>query len=184
IYTMRRLVEEAVGRWQRDHPDSPRADRPVDWEHYLDESWEEIGRLPVRLAVRAPDLWGMWDRLDAESQFRMTLAGPVTALAVTLGVRFHGVWFLGVLAGALLVVLGQRKRVEATALLVQAVRSGVEAAKLDTLAALESAEQLREPVPSSERPTRFRRFLDFWRDEFVIAPWPKVQKTAEVREPK
>jgi len=177
IYTMRRMVEEAVDRWQREHQAAEQGERSIDWQRYLDESWEEVGRLPVRLAVKEPDLWGMWDRLDAESQFRMTLAGPVIALAITLGLRLHPVWYLGIFAGVLLLGLAQRKRVAATGLLVQAVRSGVPAAQLDTLAALEATEQLHEPVPGAERPTRFRRFLTFWRDEFVVAPWLKTAPT-------
>jgi hypothetical protein len=96
----------------------------VDVYSYESACRRELPQIPPRLLGVESEVWNVWDRLRAESDFRIAIAGPLAALAVVLSVRSSHYWlfFLGV--AILLAYLGRKKGWEAGAMLAEVVGAG------------------------------------------------------------
>ncbi|MEU4741543.1 hypothetical protein AB0G02_13915 [Actinosynnema sp. NPDC023658] len=84
---------------------------------------ELLELVPARLITAEKDLWTSWDQARAEAEFRSTLAVPLGALAGTLAIMYHPLWWLGVLIVPVLVQIAGESARRGTGVLLEAVRA-------------------------------------------------------------
>lgn len=84
---------------------------------------ELLELVPARLITAEKDLWTSWDQARAEAEFRSTLAVPLGALAGTLAIVYHPLWWLGVLIVPVLVQIADESARRGTEVLLEAVRA-------------------------------------------------------------
>jgi xanthine/uracil/vitamin C permease (AzgA family) len=80
--------------------------------------------VPFRLLGNDPELYGEYDRLRSEGEFRLAVADPSIILIVTLAIISSPVWLYALIGVIILEVLGIRKVDASTALLIDAIRAG------------------------------------------------------------
>lgn len=93
----------------------------------LDRAAETLPvQLRPQLLVSNQEMFGEYDRLEAESLFRINLCLPVLAAAITLGVDVSG-WFfvLGPLVTVAFLFQGLSRQAAAEAVILEAVLAGV-----------------------------------------------------------
>lgn len=88
------------------------------------KSYAGASDLRQRLLVVNQELYGEYDRLETESQFRLNLAPPLMTFGATAGV---GVWpgwaAIGVLAGVILIIQGLSRGARSASVIQRAVLS-------------------------------------------------------------
>ena len=139
----------------------------VDLDSYVDDCIEDLPSLAVRLVGKEPEVYGAYDRLRAESEFRIGVAVPLAALFLTMAYRSTPIWVLGVLICVALAELGRRSSMQAFAQLAESLHAkrlespaleGIGAEPLRLRPVEYSAHQIEELlqrlVPSSIGPYR------------------------------
>jgi len=86
---------------------------------------EELRSLATRLVVTNERLFDQYDRLSAEASLRLNIGPPVIALSLVLGIRFNLAFFLGLLAGMMILRQGGVRARDANDVLVQSVITGL-----------------------------------------------------------
>lgn len=92
-----------------------------DYLHFLKR---DLNLVPARLLGNDPDLFNAYDRLQAESQFRLAISFPISAVAVALSVIDHPGWIVFLVMPAALCLTGLQRRRESTAVLAEAILAG------------------------------------------------------------
>lgn len=120
------------------------------------EITKELSLVRTRLIGKEPELFSQVDRLRAESEFRLAVAPPLTAIIILL-TTISLYWSVGLAAVALLLAQGRRLNREANDLIVDAVVLGtISAPALETFsgAAREVIEErvTQEPRLPSDSP--------------------------------
>lgn len=85
-----------------------------------------VDELRPRLLVANQELYGEYDRLAAEAQFRINVCPPLLALGITAGVAISCWWLLPtVVAVYALLCQGLRRRAQSVSVIQRAVLTGV-----------------------------------------------------------
>lgn len=103
-------------------------DEVAPYAEYLEHAATRTLPVDLRphLLVANQEMFGEYDRLDAESTFRLNLCLPLLALAVTLGIELSGWFFLvGPLVAMVFFFQGLSRQYAAEAVILQAVLAGV-----------------------------------------------------------
>jgi DNA-binding transcriptional ArsR family regulator len=162
----------------------------VDLDSYVDDCIEDLPSLAVRLVGKEPEVYGAYDRLRAESEFRLGVAVPLAALFLTMAYRSAPIWVLGVLICVALAELGRRSSMQAFAQLAESLHAKrLESPVLEGI----GAEPLRiRPVedPAHEIEKFLQPFVDPQSGphrsltiENLHVPLPSVQGTGEETSP-
>ena len=93
-------------------------------EGTIEELRQDLLLLPARLVGKEPEIYERWDRLRAESEFRISVALPLFVLALVLAIRLHPIFALLVLPSGYLVQEGLAKSRAATSQLAESLRAG------------------------------------------------------------
>jgi hypothetical protein len=132
---------------------------------------QDLDIVPFRLIGKEPELYGEYDRLRSEGEFRLAIAEPGILLFAFLAVSESWLWLIGLLGVIALEVLGLRKTDEADNLLYDALR--VERVESPVLTDLENAygRYLEEQEVLQER--RFQELVrnaPDWQEEDEAPP--------------
>lgn len=124
----------ALAQWRGElgHDDSLDSDTLTDEDQrlqHLRTEWfklisAEMADVATRLQAKNERLWGDYDRLRSEAEFRIGLVPPLSASFVVLAVSVSPFWLLGVAPVALLLSQGRAKQTEATKVLAGAMSAG------------------------------------------------------------
>jgi hypothetical protein len=95
----------------------------VDLERYVDDCIADLPSLAARLVGKEPDVYGTYDRLRAESEFRVGVAVPLATLFITLAYRSTPLWVLGILPCIALAELGRRSSMQAFGQLAESLNA-------------------------------------------------------------
>lgn len=93
-------------------------------EGTIEELRQDLLLLPARLVGKESEIYERWDRLRAESEFRISVALPLLALALVLATRLHSIFALLILPCGYLVQEGLGKSRAATSQLAESLRAG------------------------------------------------------------
>jgi hypothetical protein len=95
----------------------------VDLERYVDDCITDLPSLAARLVGKEPDVYGAYDRLRAESEFRLGVAVPLAILFIALAYRSTPLWVLGILPCIALAELGRRSSMQAFGQLAESLNA-------------------------------------------------------------
>jgi hypothetical protein len=95
----------------------------VDLERYVEDCIADLPSLAARLVGKEPDVYGTYDRLRAESEFRVGVAVPLATLFITLAYRSTPLWVLGILPCIALAELGRRSSMQAFGQLAESLNA-------------------------------------------------------------
>jgi hypothetical protein len=105
----------------RADPDEPSLASEAKYLSYL---IHEVYQQGNELLGKEPELFGAYDRLVAEYQFRIGVGVSLISLFLTLAFRWTPLWVLALLPLLLLLKTGSERRMEAGDILADAVRRG------------------------------------------------------------
>jgi hypothetical protein len=101
---------------------------------------DDLPRVPARLVGKEQEIYERWDRLRAESEFRLSIALPLLVLSVVLAVRFSPISLLLIIPTIYLIYEGIESRTAADIQLAESLRA--ERITSPPLARLKSGEPL------------------------------------------
>ncbi len=136
----KRTIDESIEQWAR------RIDAELGYEYVSDTDslrrWresldDELELVPFRLMGKEPELYGEYDRLRAEGEFRFEISTPLTILIAVHAAETSAWWYLVAFPfGLALSVTGLRQMASATDILLDAIRANrVESRALETMEA-------------------------------------------------
>jgi hypothetical protein len=114
-------------------------------EEHLISLRDDLRRVPARLVGKEQEIYERWDRLRAESEFRLSIALPLLILSIVLAVRFSPISLLLVIPTIYLLREGLESLTAADIQLAESIRA--ERITSPPLARLESGEPLWRPLP-------------------------------------
>ncbi len=85
---------------------------------------EDLSRLPARLVGQEKEVWDIWDRLRAESEFRAAIAGPLVFVGLAVWPTSRVVPVILCAAGGGLILLAAEKRRAAKGQLFEVAAAG------------------------------------------------------------
>lgn len=99
----------------------------LDVEHYVEDVTRDLPLMPLRLLAegKAQQVYGEFDRLRAEAEFRASVALPLLALVCVVAWRVTPWWLLALIVPVILLVEAIRNVTEAADVLAEATRAGV-----------------------------------------------------------
>jgi hypothetical protein len=112
-------------------------------EEHLVSLRDDLHRVPARLVGKEQEIYERWDRLRAESEFRLSIAPPLLMLSIVLGGHLSPISLLLIIPTAYLVHEGIESRTAADIQLAESIR--VERITSPPLARLKSGEPLWRP---------------------------------------
>ncbi len=92
-----------------------------EWQKVLEE---DLSRLPARLVGQEKEVWDIWDRLRAESEFRAAIAGPLVFVGLAVWPTSRVVPVILCAAGGGLILLAAEKRRSAKGQLFEVAAAG------------------------------------------------------------
>jgi hypothetical protein len=101
---------------------------------------DDLRRVPARLVGKEQEIYERWDRLNAESEFRLSIAMPLLILSIVLAVRSSPVSLLLIIPITYLIYEGIESRTAADIQLAESIRA--ERITSPPLARLKSGEPL------------------------------------------
>lgn len=111
-----------------DVPSGPHSWPTAVWESFpwrlADGLLRESEQLVTRLRLESQALFDEYDRARGEAELRLSVAPPIAALALALGIRWSGWFALGVIGAAALMYSGLGKARQARDVLAQACLAG------------------------------------------------------------
>ena len=96
----------------------------VDLDPLVENLMDELSYIAQRLDGRNSDIYEDYNRLEAESDFRLAVFFPIASLFGVLAIRWQPLWWIGTAAAFALLYVGVASRVEATGMLATAMAAG------------------------------------------------------------
>jgi hypothetical protein len=144
----------------------------INLRYYADSLNENLYLIPARLVGKEQEIYERWDRLRAESEFRLSIAPPLAAMAIILANRLNPLWLLLIVPSAYLTFQGFAREEAATAQLAESIRAGrVASAVLEDIRTAE----LHWSETNGDR-AQLQPELEHVREELKLLPGPKSKE--------
>jgi hypothetical protein len=92
-------------------------------EEHLVSLRDDLRRVPARLVGKEQEIYERWDRLRAESEFRLSIGLPLLILSIVLAVRFSPLSLLLIIPTTYLLYEGVESRTAADIQLAESIRA-------------------------------------------------------------
>jgi hypothetical protein len=96
----------------------------INVRYYANALNQDLRLVPARLVGQEQEIYERWDRLRAESEFRLSIAPPLIAIAAILANRLDSLWLLLIVPSGYLLFQGFAREDAAAVQLAESIRAG------------------------------------------------------------